>query len=279
MLGIASDLKGEDGADGREVVLRADTESGYLQWQYAGDEGWTNLISLAVLQGLQGLQGEKGDQGEAGRGIVSIEKTSTDGLVDTYTITYTDGTSDTFTVTNGEQGAQGIPGEKGEQGIRGEKGDTGRDGQDGADGKDGIDGKDGQDGADGVDGMNGRDGTNSEDGKDGTNGQTPYIGDNGNWWIGDTDTGKTAVAVSVSEITVDENGQFVFMMSDGTTKYAKMSDGSVAVMASASDDTDSGTTTRALATTGLAVSSVSLIWNIASLAAILIKKKKGIFPG
>lgn len=38
------------------------------------------------------------------KGIVSIEKTSTVGLVDTYTITYSDGTTDTFTVTNGQQG-------------------------------------------------------------------------------------------------------------------------------------------------------------------------------
>lgn len=29
-----------------------------------------------------------------------------------------------------------------------------------------------------------------EDGKDGADGETPYIGANGNWWIGDTDTGN-----------------------------------------------------------------------------------------
>jgi len=34
------------------------------------------------------------------KGISSIAKTGTAGLVDTYTITYTDGTTDTFTVTN-----------------------------------------------------------------------------------------------------------------------------------------------------------------------------------
>ena len=45
--------------------------------------------------------GEDGQQGEDGVGIASIEKTSTSGLVDTYTITYTDGDTDTFTVTNG----------------------------------------------------------------------------------------------------------------------------------------------------------------------------------
>ena len=42
---------------------------------------------------------------EDGRGIVSIEKTSTSGLVDTYTITYSDGTTSTFEVRNGEDGS------------------------------------------------------------------------------------------------------------------------------------------------------------------------------
>ena len=38
--------------------------------------------------------------GDDGRGISSIAKTSTSGLIDTYTITYTDNTTSTFTVTN-----------------------------------------------------------------------------------------------------------------------------------------------------------------------------------
>lgn len=37
-----------------------------------------------------------------GNGIVSVAKTSTSGLVDTYTITFADGTTTTFDVTNGE---------------------------------------------------------------------------------------------------------------------------------------------------------------------------------
>ena len=40
-------------------------------------------------------------RGETGIGIVGISKTSSSGLVDTYTITYTDGNTSTFTVTNG----------------------------------------------------------------------------------------------------------------------------------------------------------------------------------
>lgn len=42
------------------------------------------------------------EKGDTGNGIESIEKTSTQGLVDTYTIQYTDGNSTTFDVTNGE---------------------------------------------------------------------------------------------------------------------------------------------------------------------------------
>ena len=51
--------------------------------------------------------------GTDGRGIVSVEKTGTAGLVDTYTITYTDGTTATFTVTNGKDGDPGTPGQDG----------------------------------------------------------------------------------------------------------------------------------------------------------------------
>lgn len=46
-------------------------------------------------------------KGQAGQGIKEIKKTSTDGLVDTYTITLTDGTTSTFTVKNGEKGDTG----------------------------------------------------------------------------------------------------------------------------------------------------------------------------
>lgn len=44
-------------------------------------------------------------KGDTGNGISSIAKTSTVGLVDTYTITMTDGTTSTFTVTNGRDGS------------------------------------------------------------------------------------------------------------------------------------------------------------------------------
>ena len=53
----------------------------------------------------------------------------------------------------------------------------------------GLDGRDGADGKDGTNGING------QDGRDGADGNTPFIGENGNWWIGETDTGVKAAGV------------------------------------------------------------------------------------
>lgn len=50
-----------------------------------------------------------------------------------------------------------------------------------------------RDGVDGTDGTDGKDGADGTDGKDGADGLTPHIGENGNWWIGDKDTGIQAV--------------------------------------------------------------------------------------
>ena len=57
-----------------------------------------------------------GAPGPAGVGIQKIEKTGTEDLVDTYTITYTNGQTTTYTVTNGADGQKGDPGEKGDKG-------------------------------------------------------------------------------------------------------------------------------------------------------------------
>ena len=43
----------------------------------------------------------EGSIGATGNGIAYIDKTSTSGLVDTYTIFYTNGTTTSYTVTNG----------------------------------------------------------------------------------------------------------------------------------------------------------------------------------
>ena len=46
-------------------------------------------------------------KGETGNGIEKIEKTNTEGLIDTYTIYYTDKTTSTFQVSNGGKGDKG----------------------------------------------------------------------------------------------------------------------------------------------------------------------------
>ena len=53
----------------------------------------------------------------------------------------------------------------------------------------GSEGPSGPAGSQGLPGSNGVDGSDGLPGEPGEDGETPYIGVNGNWWIGDTDTG------------------------------------------------------------------------------------------
>ena len=93
-----------------------------------GEDGHTPVITIQngnwYINGVDSYQAAQGVKGETGNGIASIAKTDTNGLVDTYTITFTDGTTTNFTVTNGAQGIQGIQGEKGDKGDKGEDGHT-----------------------------------------------------------------------------------------------------------------------------------------------------------
>lgn len=90
--------QGPPGVDGKNIELG--TSETYIQWRTAGTEEWNNLIPISTLVG------------SAGRGINSIEFTSSTGgdiaglagAIDTYTITYSDNTSSTFTVYNGKNG-------------------------------------------------------------------------------------------------------------------------------------------------------------------------------
>ena len=121
---------GEDGKDGHSPVITVN-ENGHLVIDgedtgvdIVGEDGHSPKVTIGtngnwfvddVDTGVsaKGEKGDKGEQGEDGRGIVSIKLTSSEGNVDTYTITYTDGTTSTFTVTNGKDGEQGINGEDG----------------------------------------------------------------------------------------------------------------------------------------------------------------------
>lgn len=55
---------GADGDDGRAVQLQ--TTGTHIQWRYAGDASWTNLVALATLKGADGAPGTPGTPGAAG---------------------------------------------------------------------------------------------------------------------------------------------------------------------------------------------------------------------
>ena len=142
-------LRGADGKDGEigKSAYELAVECGY---KGTLEEWLTTLVGAA---GAQGEKGDKGDKGDIGNGIASIEKTSSDGLVDTYTITFTDGTTTTFTVTNGEKGDKGDQGEQGDQGDKGDKGDQGEKGIQGEKGDKGDQGEQGIQGEKGDTGV------------------------------------------------------------------------------------------------------------------------------
>ena len=167
-------------------------------------------------KGDQGAPGEKGDQGDAGRdgrGIVTIVKTSSEGLTDTYTVTYTDGTTSALTVTNGAKG------EKGDSGANGRNGTNGTNGRDGTAGRNGTNGVNGRDGVS-ISGLeltrrngeedtytirytNGtdsqiviRNGTNGADGRDGKDGD-PGVG--------------------IANVQISRTGDQIVTLTDGST--------------------------------------------------------------
>lgn len=90
-------------SDGVSVTNASINSSGYLIITLSDN----TTINAGLAQG-SGSGG--GGTGPAGVGIQSIAKTSTNGLVDTYTITLTDGNTSTFTVTNGATGPMGPQG-------------------------------------------------------------------------------------------------------------------------------------------------------------------------
>lgn len=201
------------GSSGGTIKMRV--SGGYIQ--YSNDDGktWDNLIAVADLKGDPGKDGQDGYSP-----TVTVAQTATGA-----TITATDKTgTTTATVRNGAEGAQGAPGTPGADGhspvvtasktgkattikVDGKAIATINDGTDGANGKDGSPGAAGQDGYSPEASVSksgttttitikDKSGTTTASVKDGAagspgaNGITPTIGANGNWYLGETDTGK-----------------------------------------------------------------------------------------
>lgn len=82
---------GKDGVDGVQPVLSIGTVT-------KGTTASATITGTAADPKLNLVL----PQGDTGVGIVSIAKTDTSGIIDTYTVTYSNGNTDTFTVTNGD---------------------------------------------------------------------------------------------------------------------------------------------------------------------------------
>ncbi|WWU63779.1 hypothetical protein QJR26_12175 [Clostridium baratii] len=110
----------------------------------------------------------------------------------------------------GPQGPSGKDGKQGPAGPRGEVGPQGIQGERGPQGERGLPGRDGDVGPvgpQGIPGLNGRDG---EQGPKGDNGITPHIGDNGNWFIGDDDTGKPSRGEKGESVTDNKIASIIY---------------------------------------------------------------------
>ena len=190
-----------------------------IQWKYSDETDWRDLVALSELKGAAGEAGKDGINGTDGKdgtngkdGINGADKKNgKDGIDGKNIEVQRAATHIQWRYEGGEwQNLVAIADIKGPAGQKGADGKTpefsvskntlqwryvgdevwlnlydlttlkGADGMDGADGKDGIDGKDG---------------TNGQNGSDGEDGKTPFIGENGNWWIGQTDTGVKAAGI------------------------------------------------------------------------------------
>ena len=162
---------GKDGTNGKDGINAKNIEvqraESYIQWRYEGDE-WQNLVAIADITGPAGQNGKDGANGKTPEFRVNENALQWRYVGDEIWLNLYD-----LSVLKG------------------------LDGKDGADGKDGINGKDG---------IAGKDGTNGQNGSDGKDGNTPFIGENGNWWIGETDTGVKAAGIDGADGVDGEKG-------------------------------------------------------------------------
>lgn len=157
-----------DGTKGVTFIPAVDT-AGNLSW--SNDGGLENPDTVNI-KGPQGATGPKGDTGATGANGAKGDKGDTG--------------------PQGPQGEKGDTGPQGAKGDKGDKGDTGAKGEKGDKGEMGFQGPQGMTGPQGLQGPQGLKGDQGAQGPQGEPGATPYIGSNGNWWIGDTDTGVSA---------------------------------------------------------------------------------------
>ena len=270
---IVENVKGDKGDTGIGIKSAIIDESGNLIITLTDD----TVLNLGKVTGDNGSQGEQGVPGAAGVGVKSVAIDENGNLV----ITLTDNTVHNLGKVVGDKGEQGVNGvgvksvmidESGNLiitltddtvhnlgkvvGAKGEAGTAGTNGINGtgiksahidADGNliltftDGIITNLGKIvGTDGKDGVNGKDGTNGKDGKDGKDG------------------------LGIKGCRIDDGGDLIITLTDNTTLNA----GNISAIS------DKVSVSKPLATAAVSLSGVSLLWNIVSLVAAIVRKKK-----
>lgn len=179
-LTVPEDTSSAD-ADGREVELKNDGDSILWRYEGEGDDAWQTLVALSSITGADGKE-------------VQLQ------VADGYIQWKYDADSDWQNLI-AVSALQGMKGDKGDKGEKGEKGDSG---------------------------------------------DTPTIGANGNWWISGVDTGVKASGgsasgsgsssgssaagkdgqdgqdgasgVGIAELALNESGELVVTLTDGTEK-------------------------------------------------------------
>ncbi len=187
---------GTDGINGKDGMNAKNIEvqraETHIQWRYEGGE-WQNLVAIADIEGPAGQNGTDGANGKTPEFRVNENALQWRYVGDEIWLNLYDLTA-----------------------LKG------ADGRDGVDGKDGINGKDG---------ATGKDGTNGQNGSDGKDGKTPFIGENGNWWIGETDTGVKAAGVDGEKGDKGDPGQngscSGYFCGEGYVPSTHLSDGAV----------------------------------------------------
>lgn len=89
---------------GTAVTGPTSSSTGFYEGSYYIN---TSTFELWKCIGTDAWQSQGILKGDDGNGIVSVTKTGTAGLVDTYTITFDDGDTETFQITNGADGQNG----------------------------------------------------------------------------------------------------------------------------------------------------------------------------
>lgn len=104
---------GADGTDGREVELQV--TSTYIQWRYAGDATWNNLVALSSLKGADGSPGAAGTPGAAGEDGREVEIQATSTYIQWRYVGET--AWNNLVALSSLKGADGAPGSAGADGV------------------------------------------------------------------------------------------------------------------------------------------------------------------